>query len=171
MTGGESQAGQSTRSMGAAGRAMATNRAVQMRRVSRLTGMEVKNPEGQDLGDIEDFAIDTSDGHVVFDGISRRYRRRTKQCTRSAGGPASGQCHGPRPDSRPADSSRSCLSGRRPLPVSFPARPVRTPTAPQNLVWLGNPRPVDVVSVGGFAGRRWMCYSRDGVVSGILRKE
>jgi sporulation protein YlmC with PRC-barrel domain len=54
----------------APGAAAATNRDVQMRRVTHLTGMEVKNPENQDLGDIEDFVVNASDGHIVYDIIS-----------------------------------------------------------------------------------------------------
>ena len=46
------------------------NQDVQMRRVTHLTGIEVKNPDNQDLGDIEDFAIDTSSGHITYDIIS-----------------------------------------------------------------------------------------------------
>jgi len=41
-----------------------------MRRVTHLTGMEVRNSENQDLGDIEGFAVNTSDGRVVYDIIS-----------------------------------------------------------------------------------------------------
>jgi sporulation protein YlmC with PRC-barrel domain len=48
----------------------AGNMAVQARRVTHLTGTEVKNPEGQDIGDIEDFAINTADGRVIYDIIS-----------------------------------------------------------------------------------------------------
>ena len=43
---------------------------VQMFRVSRLIGTEVKNPQDQDLGDIEDLAINATDGHVVYDIIA-----------------------------------------------------------------------------------------------------
>jgi sporulation protein YlmC with PRC-barrel domain len=43
---------------------------VQMRRVTHLTGTEVKNTQNQDLGDIEDFVVDTSSGHITFDVIS-----------------------------------------------------------------------------------------------------
>jgi hypothetical protein len=43
---------------------------IQMRRVTHLTGTEVRNSENQDLGDIEGFAINTSDGRIVYDIIS-----------------------------------------------------------------------------------------------------
>ncbi len=43
---------------------------IQMRRVTHLTGMEVRNSENQDLGDIEGFAINTADGRIVYDIIS-----------------------------------------------------------------------------------------------------
>jgi sporulation protein YlmC with PRC-barrel domain len=43
---------------------------VQARRVTHLTGIEVKNPENQDLGDIEDFVIDTSNGRISYDIVS-----------------------------------------------------------------------------------------------------
>jgi len=32
--------------------------------------MEVKNPEGQDLGDIEDFAVEVSNGRIIYDIIA-----------------------------------------------------------------------------------------------------
>jgi sporulation protein YlmC with PRC-barrel domain len=54
----------------AAAPSAAGNMAVHARRVSHLTGTEVKNPEGQDIGDIEDFAINTPDGRVIYDIIS-----------------------------------------------------------------------------------------------------
>lgn len=41
-----------------------------MRRVMHLTGMEVKNTENQDLGDIEGFAVNVSDGRIMYDIIS-----------------------------------------------------------------------------------------------------
>jgi hypothetical protein len=53
----------------AAGQAMA-NQDVQMRRVTHLTGLAVKNTENQDLGDIEDFAIHVSNGSVAYDILS-----------------------------------------------------------------------------------------------------
>jgi sporulation protein YlmC with PRC-barrel domain len=43
---------------------------VQMRRVTHLTGLEVKNTEGQDLGDLEGFAINTPDGRVMYSILS-----------------------------------------------------------------------------------------------------
>lgn len=64
------RAGQSAQSMGAAGQTAMANQDIQMRRVTHLTGMAVKNPENQDLGDIEDFAISASDGRVVYDIIA-----------------------------------------------------------------------------------------------------
>jgi len=59
-----------TPSMGPAGQGTMTNREVQMRRVTHLTGMEAKNAENQDLGDIEEFVIDASNGHIVYDIIA-----------------------------------------------------------------------------------------------------
>ncbi len=56
--------------MGARGAGTATNREIQMRRVTHLTGTEVNNPENQDLGDIEDFVINAPDGRIVYDIIS-----------------------------------------------------------------------------------------------------
>jgi sporulation protein YlmC with PRC-barrel domain len=53
-----------------AGKMAMGNQAIQWQRVTHLTGLEVKNPQNQDLGDIEDFAINTSNGHVVYDIIS-----------------------------------------------------------------------------------------------------
>jgi sporulation protein YlmC with PRC-barrel domain len=47
-----------------------SNMAVQQRRVTHLTGMTVKNAEGQDLGDIEDFVIDVPNGQLVYTVIS-----------------------------------------------------------------------------------------------------
>jgi sporulation protein YlmC with PRC-barrel domain len=64
------QARQTAPSMGTAGQGATANAAVQMRRVTHLTGMEVKNPEGQDLGDIEDFAVNASDGRIIYDIIA-----------------------------------------------------------------------------------------------------
>ncbi len=66
----ESRRAQAPSSMGAPGSAAMGSQEVQMRRVTHLTGMEVRNPESQDLGDIEDFAINTSDGHVMYDIIA-----------------------------------------------------------------------------------------------------
>ena len=65
-----SQARQSAQSMGAAGQTAMANQDIQMRRVTHLTGMAVKNSENQDLGDIEDFAISASDGRVIYDIIA-----------------------------------------------------------------------------------------------------
>ena len=67
---GAPPAAQAPPSMGAPGAGAMANQAIQMRRVTHLTGMEVKNPENQDLGDIEDFAINASDGHVMYDIIA-----------------------------------------------------------------------------------------------------
>lgn len=66
----QSQAGQSQSSSAAAGQMAAGGQDAQMLRVTHLTGTEVRNPDNQDLGDIEDFAINTSDGHIVYDIIS-----------------------------------------------------------------------------------------------------
>ena len=63
-------AGQPAQSMGAAGQSATANQDVQMRRVTHLTGMAVKNSENQDLGDIEDFAISASDGRIIYDIIA-----------------------------------------------------------------------------------------------------
>jgi len=57
-------------SSAATGQGMAANQDVQMRRVTHLTGIEVKNPDNQDLGDIEEFAIDASSGRIVYDIIA-----------------------------------------------------------------------------------------------------
>jgi sporulation protein YlmC with PRC-barrel domain len=65
---GGSQAGPS--SSPAAGQTAMGGQDVQMRRVTHLTGTEVKNTQNQDLGDIEDFVVDTSSGHITFDVIS-----------------------------------------------------------------------------------------------------
>ena len=64
---GQSAAGAPSAPMGSAATADA---AVQMRRVTHLTGMEVKNPENQDLGDIEDFAVDVSNGRIIYDIVA-----------------------------------------------------------------------------------------------------
>jgi sporulation protein YlmC with PRC-barrel domain len=53
-----------------AGQGMASSQEVQMRRVTHLTGMEVTNPENQDLGDIEEFAINAPTGQIEYDIIS-----------------------------------------------------------------------------------------------------
>jgi sporulation protein YlmC with PRC-barrel domain len=47
------------------GQMAAGSQEVQMRRVTHLTGLEVKNTENQDLGDLEGFAINASDGRVM----------------------------------------------------------------------------------------------------------
>jgi len=78
---GGSQAGQSQSSAAATGQTPMGGQDVQMRRVTHLTGTEVRNPDNQDLGDIEDFAINVSDGHIVYDivvfggaaGVGERY--------------------------------------------------------------------------------------------------
>ncbi len=67
---GQSQTAQPPSASAAAGQMAAGGQDIQMRRVTHLTGMEVKNSENQDLGDIEGFAINTSDGRVVYDIIS-----------------------------------------------------------------------------------------------------
>jgi len=65
----ESQAA-SRSSTAATGQSTAANQEVQMRRVTHLTGMEVKNSDNQDLGDLEEFAIDASNGHIEYDIIA-----------------------------------------------------------------------------------------------------
>lgn len=50
--------------------AMAANRDVQFRRVNHITGTSVRNAEGEDIGDIEDFVIDASQGQVAYAVIS-----------------------------------------------------------------------------------------------------
>ncbi|MCL5278308.1 MAG: PRC-barrel domain-containing protein [Planctomycetes bacterium] len=69
-TAGQSQTAQSPSSSAAAGQMAAGSQDVQMRRVTHLTGTEVRNTENQDLGDIEGFAINIPDGHVVYDILS-----------------------------------------------------------------------------------------------------
>ncbi len=66
---GQSQATQPP-SSSATGQMAAGSQDVQMRRVMHLTGLEVKNTENQDLGDLEGFAINASDGRVMYDIIS-----------------------------------------------------------------------------------------------------
>jgi sporulation protein YlmC with PRC-barrel domain len=66
-TAGQSQ---TARSSAAMGQMAAGSQDVQMRRVTHLTGLEVKNTENQDLGDLEGFAINVSDGRVMYDIIS-----------------------------------------------------------------------------------------------------
>lgn len=48
----------------------ASNQAIQHRRVSHLTGLSVKNQQNEDIGDVEDFALDTSGGRVVYTIVS-----------------------------------------------------------------------------------------------------
>ncbi len=67
---GQSQTAQAPSSSTAAGQMAAGSQDILMRRVTHLTGMEVRNTENQDLGDIEGFAINTSDGRIVYDIIS-----------------------------------------------------------------------------------------------------
>jgi sporulation protein YlmC with PRC-barrel domain len=50
--------------------ASATNRDIQHRRISNLTGTSVRNAEGEDIGDIEDFVIDASQGQVAYTIVS-----------------------------------------------------------------------------------------------------
>lgn len=50
--------------------AMAASRDIQYRRVSNLTGTSVRNAEGEDIGDIEDFVIDASQGQVAYTVVS-----------------------------------------------------------------------------------------------------
>jgi len=49
---------------------MAANMDIQNRRVSKLTGMSVKNPQNQDIGDVEDFVIDVPNGQVAYTIVS-----------------------------------------------------------------------------------------------------
>jgi sporulation protein YlmC with PRC-barrel domain len=65
----ESQAAQAP-SSAAVGQTAAGGQDVQLYRVTHLTGAEVKNTDVQDLGEIAGFAIDVSNGHVVYDIIS-----------------------------------------------------------------------------------------------------
>jgi sporulation protein YlmC with PRC-barrel domain len=67
---GQSQTAQSPSSSAPTGQMAAGGQDIQMRRVTHLTGTEVKNSESQDLGDIEGFAINVSDGRIVYDIIS-----------------------------------------------------------------------------------------------------
>jgi len=72
-TGSRTAAGESEAerpSASATGRMATGNQEIQMRRVTHLTGMEVKNSQNEDLGDIDEFAIDTSNGHVEYDIIA-----------------------------------------------------------------------------------------------------
>lgn len=65
---GESE---TTRPSAAATGGMATsNQEIQMRRVTHLTGMEVENSQNEDLGDIDEFAINTPSGRVEYDIIA-----------------------------------------------------------------------------------------------------
>ena len=66
---GQSQAAQPP-SSSAMGQMAAGSPDVQMRRVTHLTGLELKNTENQDLGDLEGFAINVSDGRVLYDILS-----------------------------------------------------------------------------------------------------
>ncbi len=53
-----------------AGRAMARVHDINLRRVTHLTGMPVKNQQGEDIGDIEDFVIDARQGQLAYTIIS-----------------------------------------------------------------------------------------------------
>jgi sporulation protein YlmC with PRC-barrel domain len=54
-----------------AGRGMAVdNREVQQRRVTNLTGMDVRNAAGENIADIEDFVIDAQSGQVAYTVVS-----------------------------------------------------------------------------------------------------
>ena len=66
--GAASSAATSSTGTGAAtaGQTATANQDVQMRRVTHLTGMAVKNSENQDLGDIEDFAVRVADGRIAY---------------------------------------------------------------------------------------------------------
>ncbi len=65
---GESEA--TAPSATATGRMAMSNQEIQMRRVAHLTGMEVKNSQNEDLGDIDEFAINASNGHIEYDIIA-----------------------------------------------------------------------------------------------------
>jgi len=61
--------------MGRTGAAMgsdmtASNKDVQYRRVSNLTGTPVRNAQGEDIGNIEDFVVDTTGGQVAYTVVS-----------------------------------------------------------------------------------------------------
>jgi sporulation protein YlmC with PRC-barrel domain len=61
--------------MGQTGAAMgsdmtASNKDVQYRRVSNLTGTAVRNAQGEDIGNIEDFVVDTTGGQVAYTVVS-----------------------------------------------------------------------------------------------------
>jgi len=69
-TAGQSQTAQSPSSSATTGQMAAGGQDIQMRRVTHLTGTEVRNSESQDLGDIEGFAVNASDGRIIYDIIS-----------------------------------------------------------------------------------------------------
>jgi sporulation protein YlmC with PRC-barrel domain len=46
------------------------NKDIQSRRVSKLTGLSVRNPQNDDVGDIEEFVIDAPTGHVEYTVVS-----------------------------------------------------------------------------------------------------
>jgi len=52
------------------GTSAAASMNVRNRRVSKLTGMSVRNPQNEDIGDIEDFVIDVPNGHVAYTIVS-----------------------------------------------------------------------------------------------------
>lgn len=56
--------------MGTGADTMAASRDVKYRRVSHLTGTSVRNAEGEDIGNIEDFVIDASQGQVAYTIVS-----------------------------------------------------------------------------------------------------
>jgi len=43
---------------------------VQNRRVNKLTGTSVRNPQNEDIGDIEDFVVDVSNGRLAYTVVS-----------------------------------------------------------------------------------------------------
>jgi sporulation protein YlmC with PRC-barrel domain len=77
----ESQTRPSRQATDTMGQTAMAGRDVEMRRVTRLTGWDVKNPTNEDLGNIEDFVVNASDGRVTyvilsfggFAGIAERY--------------------------------------------------------------------------------------------------
>jgi sporulation protein YlmC with PRC-barrel domain len=56
--------------MGATAGSAAMNADIQSRRITHLTGMKVMNPDGEDIGNIEGFVIDTRQGQVAYTIVS-----------------------------------------------------------------------------------------------------
>lgn len=55
---------------GMAGQSATRSQDVRYRRVSHLTGMSVKNTQGEDIGNLEDFVIDTREGRLAYTIVS-----------------------------------------------------------------------------------------------------